>query len=200
MPIEFHSGSPNPAPDPARARLNKSLFRMGLIVLPLLFVLLLKSLVFDTALVTSGSMEPTLQVGDYLLTDHRLSMRNQWQRGDIVVFEAPDNWDSRGQTLVKRIVGLPGETVHYDAGRLHINGQLAVESYLRERADDEFRTPTTLGPNQYWVLGDNRNESDDSSENGPINESDIQSRTVYRLWPLSRRGSVGGAQATLRQE
>ena len=197
MPIEFHSASPNTQPDPAKSRLTKSLFRMGLIVLPLLFVLLLKSLVFDTTLVISDSMLPTLAKGDYLLTDHRLSLRNRWKRGDIVVFTSPQSWDSRGETLVKRIVGMPGETIHYDAGRLHINGQTVTEPYLRERPDDEFRAAVTLGNNQYWVLGDNRNESDDSSENGPIEESDIQSRTVYRLLPLSRRGAVGNAQATL---
>ena len=200
MPIEFNSGSPNHAPDPAKTRLYKSLFRMGLVVLPLLFVLLLKSLVFDTALVTSDSMLPTLKRGDYLLTDHRLSLRNQWKRGDIVTFIAPDSWDSRGETLIKRIVGMPGEVIHYDAGSLHINGQTVDEPYLREVPDVEFRTPVTLGPHQYWVLGDNRNESDDSSENGPINEPDIQSRAVYRLLPWERRGAIARGQATLKKE
>lgn len=200
MPIEFNSGSPNAQPDPAKSRLNVSLFRMGLIVLPLLFVLLLKSLVFDTTLIISDSMLPTLKKGDYLLTDHRLSLRNQWERGDIVIFTAPPSWSYPGETLVKRIVGMPGETIHYDAGRLHINGQRVAEPYLRELADDEFRAPVTLGPNQYWVLGDNRNESDDSGENGPIEESDIQARTAYRLLPWGRRSSVGDAQATLKRE
>ena len=200
MPIEFNSGSPNPVPDAAKSRLAKSLFRMGIIVLPLLFVLLLKSLVFDTTLVISDSMLPTLKKGDYLLTDHRLSLRKQWKRGDVVVFTAPAGWDYPGETLVKRIVGMPGETMHYDSGRLHINGRTVTEPYLREKPDDEFRKPVDLGPNQYWVLGDNRNESDDSSENGPIQESDIQSRTVYRLLPFARRGSVGNVQATLTKE
>ena len=200
MPIEFNSGSPNPTPDPAKTRLNVSLFRMGLIVLPLLFVLLLKSLWFDTTLVISDSMVPTLKKGDYLLTDHRLSLRKQWKRGDIVVFTSPETWDSRGETLVKRIVGMPGETVHYTGGRLHIGDSVPVEPYLRERPDDEFRKPVDLGPNQYWVLGDNRNESDDSSENGPISEADIQSRSVYRLLPWGRHGSVSGQQATLQKK
>ena len=200
MPIEFNSGSPATAPDPAKTRLNKSLFRMGLIVLPLLFVLLLKSLVFDTTLVISDSMLPTLKKGDYLLTDHRLSLRNQWKRGDIVVFTSPNSWDSRGETLVKRIVGMPGEVIHYTDKRLHVGENVLDEPYLREPPDPEQRTPVTLGPNQYWVLGDNRNESDDSSENGPINESDIQSRTVYRLLPWGRHGAVGNQQATLRRE
>ena len=200
MPIEFNSGAPATAPDPAKTRLAVSLLRMGLIILPLLFVLLLKSLVFDTTLVISDSMLPTLKKGDYILTDHRLSLRKTWQRGDIVVFRAPDSWDSRGETLVKRIVGMPGEIVSYDGGRLHIARKPITEPYLRERPDDEFRTPITLKENEYWVLGDNRNESDDSSENGPINESDIQSRTVYRLLPWGRRGAVGNATATLGAE
>ena len=200
MPIEFNSGAPATAPDPAKTRLNVSLFRMGLIVLPLLFVLLLKSLVFDTTLVISDSMLPTLKKGDYLLTDHRLSLRNQWQRGDVVVFTAPANWPYPGETLVKRIVGMPGEVIHYTNKRLHVNGNVLDEPYLREQPEPEARAAVTLGPNQYWVLGDNRNESDDSSENGPINESDIQSRTAYRLLPLSRRGSSGNVKATLRPD
>ncbi len=200
MPIEFNSGSPTPAPDPARSRLAVSLFRMGLIVLPLLFVLLLKSLVFDTMLVISDSMLPTMAKGDYLLTDHRAALRGAWKRGDIVTFTSPDSWDSRGETLVKRIVGMPGEVVHYTGGRLHINDKVAVEPYLRERADEEFRAPVTLKSGEYWVLGDNRNNSDDSSENGPISEEDIRARAVYRLLPWGRRGAVGGGAATFRAE
>lgn len=197
MPIEFNSGSPPAAPNPAKSRLHASLFRMALIVLPLLFVLLLKSLVFDTALIISGSMEPTLQIGDYLLTDHRVALRGSWKRGDIVTFTSPNTWDYPGETLIKRIVGIPGEVIHYTGGRLHINDNLPTEPYLKEAPDDEFRAPVTLKPNQYWVLGDNRNNSDDSSENGPISESDIRARAVYRLWPWSRRGSVEGQSATL---
>ncbi len=190
MPIEFSSGTSATAPDPAKTRFNKSLFRMGLILLPLLFVLLLKSLVFDTALVISGSMEPTLQIGDYLLTDHRVVLRGTWKRGDIVTFIAPNTWDSQGETLIKRIVGMPGEVIHYTDGRFHVNQDIPIEPYLKEPSDEFKRAPVTLGPNQYWVLGDNRNNSDDSSRNGPISEGDITARAVYRLWPWSRRGSV----------
>ncbi len=190
MPIEFNSGSAATAPNPAKTRFNKSLFRMGLIVLPLLFVLLLKSLVFDTALIVSGSMEPTLQIGDYLLTDHRVALRGSWKRGDIVTFISPDSWDSRGETLIKRIVGMPGEVIHYTGGQFHVNENIPVEPYIKEAPIKFGRAPVTLGPNQYWVLGDNRNNSDDSSKNGPISEGDITARAVYRLWPWNRRGSV----------
>lgn len=194
MPIEFKSGSQPAAPDPAKVRFNKSLLRMGMIILPLLFVLLLKSLVFDTALVTSGSMEPTLTKDDYLLTDHRAILRHNWQRGDIVIFRAPESWDSSGEILIKRIVGMPGEVIHYTNGRLHVGDTIPVEPYLKEKPDIERRTPVTLGPNQYWVLGDNRNHSDDSSENGPIDEKDIEARAAWRLLPLSKFGAIGGAK------
>ena len=190
MPIEFTSGSPPAPPDPAKTRLYKSLFRMALIILPLMFVLLLKSLVFDTALVTSASMEPTLARGDYLLTDHRVALRGAWKRGDIVIFRSPPGWDSEGETLIKRIVGMPGEVIHYTGGRLNIGDTIPREPYLKEVPAQEFRAPVTLQPDEYWVLGDNRNNSDDSSENGPISESDIKARAVYRLSPWSRRGSV----------
>ena len=190
MPIEFNSAKPEAPPSPEKTRLAKSLLRMGFIVLPLLFVLLLKSLIFDTAWVTSGSMEPTLAKGDYLLTDHRAALRQNWQRGDMVIFRSPPSWDSEGEVLVKRIVGMPGETVSYDDGILHINGQIPVEPYLKEKPDIERRTPVTLKADEYWVLGDNRNNSDDSSENGPISEEAIQARAVSRLWPLGKFGGL----------
>lgn len=194
MPIEFSYGSePPPPPSPERSRLARSLFRMGLIVLPLLFVLLLKSLVFDTALVTSASMEPTLAKGDYLLTDHRRVLRGSWGRGDIVIFRSPPSWDSAGEILVKRIVGLPGETISYPRGRLLVNGRAPVEPFIKQDVPDpraQFPAALTLGPGQYWVLGDNRENSDDSSENGPISESDIQARAVSRLLPWGKFGGV----------
>lgn len=190
MPIEFTKGSP-PQPSPERSRLAKSLLRMGLIVLPLLFVLLLKSLVFDTALVTSGSMEPTLAKGDYLLTDHRLALRHSWGRGDIVIFRSPASWDSQGETLIKRIVGLPGETISYTKGAVMVNGAAPVEPFIKqEQQEVKFAPTVTLGPDQYWVLGDNRNNTDDSSMNGPISEGDIQARAAWRLLPTGKFGAV----------
>ena len=191
MPIEFKTGTPPPPPpSPEKTRLHKSLIRSGILITVLLFVLLLKSLVFDTALVTSASMEPTLAKGDYLLTDHRALLRHNWQRGDIVIFRSPEGWDSQGETLVKRIVALPGEVISYDQGQLHVNGKVPVEPFIKEQPDVEFRNAVTLKSDEYWVLGDNRNNSDDSSENGPINEGAIQARAVFRLLPRSKFGAV----------
>ena len=190
MPIEFNSGSEPVPHSPEKSRFTKSLLRMGMILLPLLFVLLLKGLVFDTALVTSASMEPTLKRGDYLLTDHRVILRGAWQRGDIVIFRSPETWDSVGETLIKRIVGLPGETISYPLGHLLVNGQAPIEPFIKEKPEMKWLPTVTLGPGQYWVLGDNRNNTDDSSVNGPISEGDIQARAFWRLLPAGKSGRV----------
>ena len=192
MPIEFTKGAPPPAPpSPEKTRFAKSLLRMGVIVLPLLFVLLLKSLVFDTALVTSGSMEPTLAKNDYLLTDHRVALRGSWNRNDMVIFKSPASWDYPDETLVKRIIGLPGDEISYPNGQVNVNGKKPVEPFIRPSSVPKGIAKFTLGPGQYWVLGDNRDNSDDSSANGPISETDIAARAVWRLWPVGKFGSVG---------
>lgn len=102
--------------------------------------------------VPSGSMEPTLYPGDYLLT----LAKSQYERGDIVVLEDPDN---AGDYIVKRIVGVEGDTVSADGGALFINGEYASEPYIKEPMEFRF-PPITVGPNSVFILGDNRNKSE----------------------------------------
>jgi signal peptidase I len=95
---------------------------------------------------------------------------------------------------VKRIIGLPGEEIVLLDARVYINGQPLSESYLREKPELEDTLPLKLGPDQYYVMGDNRNHSDDSRANGPISEADIRGRFLTRLWPLSRFGALQSPQ------
>lgn len=198
MPIVVSTKAPpapvNPTEDRKKRRQARVVIEGGAVIVALLFGLLLRVLAFEGVLVTSGSMEPALARGDYALIDHRVALRGNWKRGDIILFEPPSTWSGMDQALVKRIVGLPGEDIVLLNGQLFINGQPLSESYLREKPEPEDIVPLKLGPGQYFVMGDNRSASDDSRENGPISEANIRGRFLTRLWPISRFGSLPSPQ------
>jgi signal peptidase I len=128
------------------------------------------------------------------------------RRGDIVVFKAPKNIEPPVKDLVKRVIGLPGETVSGHDGHVYINGKQLPEKYLPNDANAVTNFPTTnaatppptcpmgkaasvpctLPPNCYWVMGDNRTVSEDSRYFGCILKKDIVGRVFIRIWPLSR--------------
>jgi len=172
---------------------------LGILVLGVALVMLVRLAWLETAIVTSGSMEPTLRVGDRILVDHRASLGGSWARGDVVLFDAPSGWSGAGETLAKRVVALPGDTVEMRAGALVLNGTPASEPYLPQVAppsDAEpqmLNSPTRkLGPGKYWVLGDNRWNSDDSRSNGPLPSESIRGHLLRVLLPLSHAGPLSG--------
>ncbi|BCM94281.1 signal peptidase I U [Abditibacteriota bacterium] len=208
MPIQLQLGQ-NPQPiDPEVEKEKRRSARFWMVATSIIcllsFVMVLRLYAFEGTVVTSGSMEPTLYRGDYALFDHRAAIRSRWNRGDVIIFLAPPSWESggaegenegsfEGQTLVKRIIGLPGERVSLLGGVVYINNKVLPQDYLKNTPLPDAASPFTLGPNQYYVMGDNRNNSDDSRANGPISEEDIKGRVLFKLWPLSR---IGGLPAT----
>lgn len=193
MAIVVSTGTPKvPHNSPAqieKRRLTRVLTKGAVAIVILLFGLLLRVLAYESVLVTSGSMEPLVQRGDYTLVDHRIALRSAWERGDVVVFQKPESWDGPDETLVKRVIGLPGETVALLTGHVLINGALLRENYLAELPDPQDVPPRKLGAGEYFVMGDNRNTSSDSRENGPVAEGDIRGRMTMKLWPPGRFGS-----------
>ena len=129
--------------------------------------------------VKGESMFPIFKDGELLLTE-KISYRfSKPQRGDVVVFEAPVG---HHVDFIKRIIGLPGETVSVQDGSVFINGRRMEESYLNiETSGDEIRT---LGEFEYFVMGDNRPSSSDSRVFGPIEENKIQGRVFFVYWPI----------------
>jgi len=140
--------------------------------------------------VRGASMEPTYSDGEYLLVDQLSYRLRQPRRGEVVVFRFPNN---RSQFFIKRIIGLPGETISVAEGRVTIvNGQYRQGVSLNEAEylPAELRTggqlTTTLGNDEYFVLGDNRFSSSDSRSWGPLPRSEIVGRSLLRAFPFSK--------------
>jgi signal peptidase I len=146
----------------------------------------LTALVGEAPVVPTGSMEPTIQVGDRLWTDKLLLHFEPIRRGDIVVFEPPVE---PGARYVKRVVGLPGETVAVHDGQVLVEGVPLTEPYIGEVPAYEYG-PVTIPAGQYFVLGDNRNVSYDSHAWGLVARDRITARAVYRIWPVGRAGRL----------
>jgi len=151
-------------------------------------MVLLQTFVIQRTRVSGRSMEPTLSDGDVLFVDKISYNFSDPERFDIIPFEYED-----GVYYIKRIIGLPGESVRIDeSGIIYINGEVLTESYGKEVIYDAgiAINEITLGDDEYFVLGDNRNNSQDSrSANvGNIKRSDIMGRAFFRLSPLSKLG------------
>jgi signal peptidase I len=136
--------------------------------------------------VPSKSMQPTFQPGDVVTVRIDAFQHGQPRRGDIVVFHAKDN----GELLIKRVVGLPGEAITVWSGHVIIDGKKLEEPYIMGHFVLEGPITRTLGQDQYWVMGDHRDLSDDSRDYGPIREELIVGRAAAIIWPLKRRGHL----------
>jgi signal peptidase I len=159
----------------------------------LFLVLFLRLNVWELVVVTSNSMQPALTRGDRVLVYHRAALKNHWRRADIVISPAPPAWGDATEVLIKRIIGLPGETVQVYGGQVFINQRPLQESYIKEPMlrRENFR-PIRLGPHEYFLMGDNRNNSEDSRDHGPVESRFLHGRALRLLWPLSRAGVLSG--------
>ena len=160
------------------------------ILVVLLGTYLLITFVGQRTSVSGSSMEPTLSNNDQLILD-KISYRfSEPQRFDIIVF--PFQYAEK-TFYVKRIIGLPGETVQIDLqGNIYINGQILNEDYGKETIKFAGLAvePITLGDDEYFVMGDNRNNSSDSRDPsvGNIRRSNIIGKAWVRIWPLNKFG------------
>ena len=149
--------------------------------------ILLNIFVVQRAYVEGASMEPTLSDSDNLIVD-KISYRfREPHRFDIVVFPSED---IEGRHYVKRIIALPGETIQVVAGKVYIDGVLMEVDYgnaLMQYAGIADH-PLTLGDDEFFVLGDNRNNSRDSRQMGIQHRDDIIGRAFLRVWPLAHFG------------
>ncbi len=171
-----------------REGVSTILYLLGVVCLTYLLI----TYVGQRTEVNGESMEATLSDGDNLIVD-KISYRfRDPQRFDIIVFP----FQYRENTFyIKRIIGLPGETVQIgEDGTIYINGEVLQEPYGREVIRPEnigiAKDPIVLGEDEYFVMGDNRNNSSDSRTEivGNIHRSDIIGRAWMRIWPLDKFG------------
>lgn len=172
-------------PTPARSPL-KSLLRE--IVETIFLTLVIYAVVnFATGRfrVEGTSMEPSIHPSQYVLVDKISYMLGSPRRGDVIVFNYPLATD---RDFIKRIIGLPGETVSIADGVVRVNGQPLTEPYIA--APPVAGGQWTLRPNQYFVMGDNRNSSSDSRTWGPLDRKYLIGRAALVYWPPTNWGLV----------
>jgi signal peptidase I len=161
-------------------------------VLVFVCIYILPNFVIQRTIVDGSSMENTLFNGDHLYVE-KLSYRfNALKRFDIIVFY-PYGREQKDY-YVKRIIGLPGETVQIKGSDIYINGKLLKENYGKDPIVDPGRAvkPIKLGDDEFFVMGDNRTVSKDSrsEEVGNVKKRNIGGRAVFRIKPLSRFGTI----------
>ncbi|RME81804.1 MAG: signal peptidase I [Caldilineae bacterium] len=156
-------------------------------LLPALVVaLLVHAFVMQSTRVESYSMEPTLYQGQQIIIK-KISYRFRApERGEIVVLHSPE---ANGLPLIKRVVGLPGETIAVHNGQVYIDGHPLVEPYLRVVTKGIY-PETPIPADSVFVMGDNRNRSRDSRAFGPVSLERITGRALLRYWPLGTLGFV----------
>jgi signal peptidase I len=183
-----------------------------LVALAVLLAVVFKTFLVAAFYIPSGSMESTLNISDRVLVEKVSYRFGDIEHGDVVVFvheepgvqvPGPANpvagfFSSLGQAIgvvppsdrdfIKRVVGLPGDTITCRGGKLIRNGQPVTERYLDPGTETQSCPRTTVGPGQLFVMGDNRTNSQDSRAFGPIEESDVVGRAFVRIWPLNHTG------------
>lgn len=178
----------------------------------LVIAFLVKTFVAQAFFIPSESMLPLLEVGDRVVVSRLAYDLHEPNRGDVVVFESPNGpRDSGGddsplpvrvvrqffqtvglvqpsaEDFIKRVVGLPGETVEGRGGQIFVDGRRLTEPYLDGQTVGDF-PPTTVPEGHLWVMGDNRGHSSDSRFFGAIPQSSVVGRAVLRVWPPARVG------------
>jgi len=150
----------------------------------LLIAFLIKTFLLQAFYIPSLSMDPTLKINDRVLVNKLSYDLHDIHRGDIVVFESPPN-ETEHKDLIKRVIGLPGETVESKDGRIVIDGQVLDEPYLEPHVQTGPMEKVTIPPDHVWVMGDNRGNSRDSRFFGAIPDSLIIGRAFVRVWPVT---------------
>ena len=176
---------------------------LEVVVFAIAIFLFLYLLVLQPHKIKGQSMEPNFQDGEFLLTDKVTYRFSQPKRGDVVVFEAPG---PNNEEFIKRIIGLPSETISISDGKIIIDGRPLLENYLPDSLVTEsgiFLKNTqfvTVPENHYFVMGDNRAASSDSRTWGFIAKENIRGRAWVIYWPPPKFGLIENVTYSFSQE
>ncbi len=181
-----------------RHLLDSALSFLKILVLSLLIVIPLRLFVVQPFFVQGESMDPAFQPFDYLLADEITYQFRSPQRGEVVIFRFPEN---PSQFYIKRIVGLPGETVEIRDGDVVIYNEsypdgkvLNESSYLPPEQETSGHLTMELEEKEYFVMGDNRDTSYDSRRWGALPKEKIVGRVWLRVWPFSEAHAIEAPQ------
>jgi signal peptidase I len=175
---------PAAAPEPASLRTLRTWMRdLFFSILVTLFIILF---VYQPVKVEGGSMEPGLEDQERIFINKLVYHFESIERGDIVVFHYPRD---PSKSFIKRVIGLPGDRIRIDFGRVYVNGMQLGEPYVPADYQDAQSYPETLIPdNAFFVLGDHRSMSNDSRKFGPVMRSFIYGKAVFGYWPVDKLG------------
>jgi len=162
-----------------------------LIAIALCLAVLIRIFIAEPRYIPSDSMVPTLHTGDRLVVEKVSYRFHPPSQGDIIVFQPPAELQRRGypqdQAFIKRIIGIPGKILKVSNGQVYLDGQPLKEDYIAEPANQPF-PPVQIPEDQYFVMGDNRNDSNDSRYWGFLPRQNIIGRAAFRFWPVDRIG------------
>ncbi len=167
-------------------------------VLALLIVVPFRMFIAQPFIVSGASMSPTFETGQYLIVDQLTYHLEQPQRGDVVIFRYPED---PSKFFIKRLIGLPGETVEIQGQKVSIrNAKTGTSTTLTEPYLHDFNTrddylTVTLGPDEYFVMGDNRGASSDSRVWGAVPKKLLVGRALIRLLPFDKISVFPGEYA-----
>lgn len=163
----------------------------------------IRTSVFDVIGVAGVSMYPTYEDGDGIYLDQLTPKFGRYERGEVIVMLSPISFGEERELFIKRIIGLPGETLVFENGIVYVFNEnypkgiiLDESAYLKENVktfknivSDGTRYETAkLADNEYYVMGDNRTQSTDSRTFGPVTKVDILGREFYRILPAAKSG------------
>lgn len=131
--------------------------------------------------VSGVSMQPGLQNDEYVVVNKMAYLFHAPERGDVIVFHYPLDTT---KDFIKRVIGLPGDTITYDSTTVHVDGTLLAEPYISQAANPEGKT-LIVPQNDYFVLGDNRPVSEDSRYWGFVPKDDVVGKAVMVYWPFN---------------
>jgi len=154
------------------------------IAIAAILAFIIHTFLFSIVIVDGVSMETTLHDSERLILNKITYRFNELERGDVVVFHATEKDD-----YIKRIIGLPGEKIEYKDNQLYINDVPIDEPYIGDVMTENFG-PLVIPEGKVFVLGDNRTNSSDSRQIGPISIDQITGKVNYLIWPMNRFGKI----------
>lgn len=197
---EFNTVDPTPtsttAASSGRARhsgLRSFVEWVIILVVAIAVSFVVRTYMFQTFYIPSGSMEPTLMIGDRIIVDKLSVDFGHINRGDILVFKAPPTENCGGPPvtdLVKRVIGLPGDHLTSKGNTIYVNGRPLDEAWTHTEPLGPPIGQVTVPAGHYFMMGDNHSDSCDSRSWGTITHSEIIGKAFLRIWPLNRFGSL----------